>query len=86
MTEKVNSSLGKWVIYSWGSWMNEWMNKKFEMINGVKSEKVIMWKEVLMILWKSAKILVKIIIFFVQVDTLKQEVEVLRLRKRLKVQ
>lgn len=62
------------------------MNKKFEMINGVKSEKVIMWKEVLMILWKSAKILVKIIIFFVQVDTLKQEVEVLRLRKRLKVQ
>ena len=66
--------------------MNEWMNKKFEMINGVKSEKVIMWKEVLMILWKSAKILVKIIIFFVQVDTLKQEVEVLRLRKRLKVQ
>ena len=62
------------------------MNKKFEMINGVKSEKV-MWKEVLMILWKSAKILVKIIIiFFVQVDTLKQEVEVLRLRKRLKVQ
>ena len=62
------------------------MNKKFEMINGVKSEKVIMWKEVLMILWKSAKSLVKILFFFVQVDTLKQEVEVLRLRKRLKVQ
>ena len=44
--------------------MKEWMNKKFEMINGVKSEKVIMWKEVLMILWKSAKILVKIKFFF----------------------
>lgn len=62
------------------------MNKKFEMINGVKSEKVIMWKEVLMILWKSTKILIKILVFFVQVDTLKQEVEVLRLRRRLKVQ
>jgi len=61
------------------------MNKKFEMITGVKSEKVIMWKEVLMILWKSTKILIKIL-FFVQVDTLKQEVEVLRLRRRLKVQ
>ena len=40
------------------------MNEKFEMIKGVKSEKVTIWKGVLMVLLKSAiKNLIKILVF-----------------------